>query len=117
IDINGLTWSKKGWGEVEVTRVSTTSVPVDLKLALTKSDNIYFAMKAVEMGSDAFIKEMKAFGFEEKLPLEYPITASQISNDGTLGEILLAHTSYGQGQIEVSALHLALAYTPFLNDG
>lgn len=117
IDINGLTWSKKGWGEVEVTRVSTTSVPVDLKLALTKSDNIYFAMKAVEMGSDAFIKGMKAFGFEEKLPLEYPITASQISNDGTLGEILLAHTSYGQGQIEVSALHLALAYTPFLNDG
>src|SRR5699024_9476129 len=32
-------------------------------------------------------------------------------------EVLLANSSYGQGEIEISALHLAIAYTPFLNEG
>src|SRR5699024_2019405 len=117
IEISGQEWSKKGWGDVVVTRVSTTDKPVDLKLALTNSDNIYFAMKAVEMGSDDYIDGMKAFGFDDKLPVKYPIKKSQISNDGKMDEILLANTSYGQGQVEMSALHLAFAYTPFLNDG
>src|SRR5699024_5177346 len=117
IEINGKDWSKKGWGDAVITRVSTTNKPVDLKLALENSDNIYFAMKAVEMGSDKFIKGMKDLGFNEKLPIKYPIQKSQISNDDKIDEILLANTSYGQGQIEMSALHLAFAYTPFLNEG
>lgn len=117
IPINGLTWGKKGWGDVTVTRVSTTEKPVTLEDALKKSDNIYFAMQAVDMGSDKYIKGMKEFGLEEKLPVEFPISTSQISNDGKLDEILLANTSYGQGQIEMSSLHLAIAYTPFMNDG
>jgi penicillin-binding protein len=117
IEINGLTWGKENWGDAKVTRVSTTDKPVTLKTALTKSDNIYFAMKAVEMGSEQYMDGMKQFGFTKDIPFAYPITASQISNDDKLDEILLAHTSYGQGQIEMSALHLALAYTPFLNKG
>src|SRR5699024_1399337 len=52
------------------------------------------------------------------MPFEYPITASTISSSGTLnGEVEVANTSYGQAQIEVSALHLALTYTTFLNEG
>lgn len=117
ISINGLTWGKKGWGDVTVTRVSTTERPVTLEDALTKSDNIYFAMQAVKMGSDKYIKGMKDFGMEEKIPLKFPISTSHISNDGKLDEILLANTSYGQGQIEMSALHLAMTYTPFINEG
>src|SRR5699024_12663041 len=52
------------------------------------------------------------------MPFEYPIKTSTISSSGTLnGEVEVANTSYGQAQIEVSALHLALTYTPFLNEG
>ena len=119
IKINGLTWSNgKGWGDYKVRRVSESSDPVDLYDALIRSDNIYFAMQAVNMGSDAFVSGMEHFGFGEKLPYEYPITASNVSSDGKISdEVLLANSSYGQGQLEMSSLHLALAYTPFLNDG
>lgn len=118
IEINGLTWGKKGWGDFKVKRVSTTEKPVTLRDALTKSDNIYFAMKAVNMGNDKFTKGLEQFGFTKKIPIPLSIKTSQISNSGKLNdEILLANTSYGQGEIEVSSLHIALAYTPFLNKG
>lgn len=119
IEIKGDTWSNgKGWGDYKVRRVSTSTKPVDLADALKRSDNIYFAMKAVDMGIDPFISGLKQFGFEEDLPFEYPIVPSTISSSGTLsGEVELANSSYGQAQMEVSPLQIALAYTPFLNDG
>jgi penicillin-binding protein len=119
IEINGLTWSNgKGWGDYKVRRVSESSGPVDVSDALIQSDNIYFAMQAVKMGSDAFVSGMEQFGFGNKLPYEYPISASDVSSNGKIDdEVLLANSSYGQGQLEMSSLHLALAYTPFLNDG
>lgn len=119
IEINGLTWSNgKGWGDYKVRRVSESDKPVDLTDALVRSDNIYFAMQAVEMGEKAYIDGLKQFGFDEKLPFAYPYEKSSISANGKLdNEVLLANTSYGQGEVELSALHLALAYTPFLNKG
>ncbi|MFC2947275.1 penicillin-binding transpeptidase domain-containing protein [Virgibacillus sediminis] len=119
IEIDGLTWSNgEGWGDYEVTRVSESNGPVDLKDALVRSDNIYFAIEALEMGSDTLVSGLEQFGFSESLPYEYPIEASTISNEGTIeGEVLLANTSYGQGEMEMSALHLAATYTPLLNGG
>lgn len=119
LTIEGLTWSNgEGWGNYEVRRVSTSNGPVDLKDALVRSDNIYFAMQVVKMGADAYIEGLHEFGFGEDLPYEYPITASTISTSGELdNEVLLANTSYGQGEVEMSALHLAASYTIFLNEG
>ena len=46
------------------------------------------------------------------------MTPSQFSNSNKLdNEILLADTSYGQGQLLVSPLHLAAMYTTFANKG
>lgn len=118
IEINGLKWGKENWKEFKVTRVSETDQPVDLRDAMIRSDNIYFAMKSIEIGNDAFVKGLKKFGFDESLPLNYPFKKSQISNSGSLNdELLLANTGYGQGEIEVSPLHMALLYTPFINEG
>ncbi|MGN8647396.1 penicillin-binding transpeptidase domain-containing protein [Gracilibacillus sp. HCP3S3_G5_1] len=116
--IEGLTWQKDGWGNYSVRRVSESNGPVDLKDALVRSDNIYFAMQALEMGEDAFISGLEAFGIGEDFPFTYPIQSGSISSDGQLSEeVLLADTSYGQGQIEMSALQLATSYTVLLNDG
>ncbi|WP_152655262.1 penicillin-binding transpeptidase domain-containing protein [Oceanobacillus sp. CFH 90083] len=113
IEIEGLQWE-----DYKVTRVSTSNGPVDLDDALIRSDNIYFAMKAVEMGGSAFVEGLHSFGIGEEFPYTYPITDSSISNSDNLDDTyLLAHTSYGQGEIEMSALHLATAYSAFLNDG
>src|SRR5690625_4627118 len=110
-------WQKDNWGNSKVKRVSTSNSPVDLNDALVRSDNIYFAMQAVEMGNEKFEKGLKEFGFEEDLPTAYPMKQSTISNEGNLSdEALLAHTSYGQGQIEMSALHLASSYSAIIND-
>lgn len=118
ITIEGLRWKKDNWKDFYVSRVSTSNGPVDLEDALVRSDNIFFAMKAVSMGDDKFVAGLKEFGFDEKLPIDYPFTISQISNSGDLkNEALRANTGYGQGEIEVNVLHMALLYTPFLNEG
>lgn len=119
LTIKGLTWSNgKGWGDYKVKRVSTSEKPVDLKDAMIRSDNIYFAKQIVNMGHSEFEKGLKNFGFAEDIPFAYPIKKSQISNSGDLkSEVLLANTSYGQGEIEMSALHLAIGYTPLFNEG
>lgn len=119
LKISGLTWSNgEGWGDYEVTRVSESNGPVDLHDAIVRSDNIYFAMQAVDMGAKAYVEGLKAFGLGTDFPFEYPITASSISTSDKLDdEVLLANTSYGQGEVEMSSLHLATAYTAFLNGG
>lgn len=118
LQINGLKWGKEEWNGYEVTRVSDPGVPVDLKAALSRSDNIYFAMQSVKMGNRLFTRGLERFGFTKSIPFKYPIQSSPISNEGHLkDEILLANTSYGQGEVEVTPLHMALMYTPFINDG
>src|SRR5699024_8266094 len=118
ITIEGLRWKKDNWKDFYVSRVSTSNGPVDLEDALIRSDNIFFAMKAVSMGDDKFVAGLKEFGFDEKLPIDYPFTTSQISNSGDLkNEALRANTGYGQGELVVNVLHMDLLYTPFLNEG
>lgn len=116
--IEGLKWDNDGkFGNYSVTRVSDRLSDVDLKDALITSDNIYFAMTAVDTGAENFEAGLKSFGFGEELDYEFPTAASSISNDGLDNETLLADSGYGQGQVLMSPLHLAAAYTPFVNDG
>jgi len=118
MDIQGLTWSKdESWGGYKIRRVSDPGKPVNLRDAFIYSDNIYFARTALEIGSETLVAELKEFGFGETLPFEYPFYDSKISNEGLSNDILLADTGYGQGELQMSPLHLAISYTPFLNEG
>lgn len=115
--IEGLRWAKDGsWGSYYVKRVR--DVPVeDLTDAIVNSDNIYLAQEALEMGAEDFSREAEKFGFGVPLPIDYPFPKASLSNDGITNEILLADSSYGQGEVQMSPLHLALSYTPFINEG
>jgi cell division protein FtsI/penicillin-binding protein 2 len=118
--IIGEKWQPKdgSWGNYFVTRVSDRVQSVNLQNALIYSDNIYFAMVGTDLGPDQLKEGLRSFGFEEELPFPYPIPKSQISNNGALkAGPQLADTSYGQGQMQMSILHLAAAYTPFINNG
>src|SRR5699024_8232922 len=80
ITIQGKEWSNgESWGNYTVKRVSTSNEHVDLADALIESDNIYFAMQAVNMGGDKFVDGLKAFGFGEDMPFEYPMETSTVS--------------------------------------
>jgi len=118
-DIEGLTWQKdSSWGDYKITRVTDPGKSVNLKDAANYSDNIYYAQVALELGSEKFINELKSFGVGEELTFEYPMETTQISNDGELSrDILLADTGYGQGEIMVTPLHMALFYSTLANEG
>lgn len=116
--IPSLKWQKDAsWGNYFVKRVSNITSPINLQDALVYSDNIFFAQLALEIGSEKFTSGLESFGLNERVPYLYPVTASKISNDGLSKETLLADSGYGQGQIEMSILHLADAYTPFVSGG
>src|SRR5690625_5137565 len=119
IEIDGLTWGRESWANYQVRRVSESSGPVDLQDAMIRSDNIYFAQKALEIGADDFISGLTDFGFgEDGINFPYPIYSSRLTNSGDIDrETLLADSGYGQGEILMTAIHLATAYTPILNDG
>ncbi|WP_066889637.1 penicillin-binding transpeptidase domain-containing protein [Clostridium nigeriense] len=118
-DIKGLTWQKDtSWGDYKVTRVIDPNKSVTLKDAVNFSDNIYYAQVALDLGSEKFIKGLKNFGIGEDLTFEYPMETSQISNDGEINrDILLADTGYGQGEVMVTPLHVALFYSSLANEG
>ncbi|QHS23244.1 penicillin-binding transpeptidase domain-containing protein [Virgibacillus sp. MSP4-1] len=117
-NIKGETWKKQGWGNYEVRRVTDPGHPVNLEDALVYSDNIYFAQTALDIGADHMVSGLKKFGFNEEIPYSYGIPQSKISNSGNLNEeILLADTGYGQGELQVSILHLATMFTPIINEG
>ncbi|BCB05735.1 penicillin-binding transpeptidase domain-containing protein [Bacillus sp. KH172YL63] len=118
-DIKGKAWRKDdSWGNYKVVRVFDNDSRVDLESALKFSDNIYFARVGLEMGSDTFISGLKDFGFGEDIPMSYPIYTSQVSNDGKISkEVQLADSSFGQGEVLMSIVHLASAYGGIINDG
>ncbi len=120
ISVSGLKWTKgEEWGNASITRVTDPKRPVDLEAALQYSDNIYFAQTALAIGEENMISGLQELGVgEEEFPLEYPIRASQISNDGKLSDSkLLADTGYGQGEVLMSLVHLASLYGGIVQDG
>ncbi|MEH7386571.1 penicillin-binding transpeptidase domain-containing protein [Bacillus sp. JJ1521] len=118
IDIKGKQWQKdSSWGGYSITRVSDPGKPVNLRDALVYSDNIYFAQAALGIGGERFETELTKYGFGEPFPFEYPVYDSKVSNEGLKTDVLTADTGYGQGQLEMSTVHLAVSYTPLLNSG
>ncbi|GER68762.1 penicillin-binding protein 3 [Weizmannia acidilactici] len=117
--ITGTSWQKNAdWGSYKITRVHVNNSPENMEKALVLSDNIFFAQTALDIGADKFVKGLKSFGIGEDIPFNYPLKASQISSNGKFAsDIQLADTGYGQGQMEMNILHLALCYTPFINGG
>lgn len=119
INVQGTQWQKdSSWGNYKVTRVTDPGKPVNLKDAFIYSDNIYFAQETLKIGKDDFVKESNKFGLNEELPFVYPMAKAQISNDGKIkSDIQLADSSYGQGEVLMTPLHVSLAYSAVVNHG
>lgn len=115
----GTSWQKdSSWGDFKVTTVMDIGKPINLRDAVNTSNNVYYAQVALEVGSEKFIEGVKKFGYGEKLEFEYPMGESSISNDGTINrDILLADSGYGQGELMVTPLNVALAYSALGNEG
>ena len=118
--IEGLNWSPdiEGFGDRQITRVSDSVTEVDLTDALVYSDNIFFAMEALEMGTDEFVESLSQFPFGEAFDLPLSMEPAQIANNDAIDDVtLLADTAYGQGEILMNAVHQQVFYSPILNEG
>lgn len=114
-NISGLSWQKdSSWGSYNVTRVESYE-NANLQNALVYSDNIYFAMAALDIGKDNYVDKLKNFGFDEELPFVFGLTKSSYGSMDT--EVKLADSGYGQAEIMVNPVHLAAMYTMFSNGG
>ena len=118
LPISGLQWQpNSSWGQYKVTRVKDLGKPVNLMDALVVSDNIYFAQQALKVGRDAYTKGTTDFGIGESLPLDLPFYRSQLANKGLTSDVLLADTAFGQGELLVSPLQMAMIYASLATKG
>ena len=98
----GLSWQKdSSWGSYYVTTLHEYE-PVVLENALIYSDNIYFAKAALKIGGDKMKEYLQKLGFDEPLPFEISMAASQYSNSESIetgsagGQRLRTRTDSGE---------------------
>lgn len=117
-DSEGLRWRKDAsWGSYYIKTLHEYQ-PVNLRNALIYSDNIFFAKTALGIGSEAMEDHLKKMGFRKQIPFPIIMQTSEFSGqDHISSEIQLADSGYGQGDILVNPLHLAMIYSAFLNQG
>ncbi|MDQ4075374.1 MAG: penicillin-binding protein 2, partial [Chloroflexota bacterium] len=103
----------------EGSTLAVENAPFDLPHALAYSSNVAFAQLALELGPDGLREIARAFGFGEEPPLNgLPTEASRLGTDAfLLDQVGLANTGYGQGQLLVTPLQMALVTAAVANEG
>ncbi|MFQ6058489.1 MAG: peptidoglycan D,D-transpeptidase FtsI family protein [Anaerolineae bacterium] len=89
----------------------------DLAHAYGYSCNLTFARLGLELGTKRYKEYGARFGLGQPLPLEIPTVASQLANDPFMDRVLLASTAFGQGELAVTPLQMALVAAAMANDG
>ncbi len=86
-----------------------------LRTAFRESCNTPFAIAATEMGANTLIKKAEAFGFHQKLQIPLPVTPSRFPQPSD--EASLAMDAFGQRDIQVSPLQMAMVAAAIANKG
>ena len=116
---SGTKWQNdSSWGDFYITTLSTYNGPANLKNALIHSDNIYFAKAALKIGGKNLINSLKNIGFGQQIEFPQTISKSSYSNSESFtNETQLANSGYGQGEVLVNSIHMAMMYSAFVNEG
>lgn len=113
---SGTKWQKdSSWGDLYVTTLATYSEPANLQNALKYSDNIYFAKAALKIGRNNLQKGLDEFGFNDKISFVQDIAKS--SYGAMDSDSSIANSGYGQDQMLVNPIHMAMIYSSFANGG
>lgn len=99
-----------------------TDHPLDFFEAMEVSSNIWFAHAALEIGPVELKAWVQRFGFGEPIPFELPTSPSQVTSgdgpfEGFEDEVELANAAYGQGEVLVTPLQMALVAATVANRG
>ena len=99
-----------------------TDHPLDMYEATEVSSNIWYAHAALDTGPEQLLAYAARLGFGERIPFELPTSPSQVNGgDGPLfgfrDRVELANAAYGQGELLVTPLQMALVASAVANDG
>jgi len=96
---------------------------LDFREAVEASCNIYFAETAVRTGSEALTDYATRLGFGSALPFDLPTATAQVTNGGGSlpggfkDRVEIANAGYGQAEVLVTPLQMALVASTIANDG
>ena len=106
------------WGSYAVRSPTNAHRDFDLREAFMYSENIYFAMAAVNLGGERLADYAGRFMIGRPLNLDGPYSRTRLSNSGRLDRpTLVADTGFGQGELLVSPLQMALIASAIANGG
>lgn len=109
------------WGYASITRVHLEhrhSPPLNMHNGMIDSDNIYFAYAALKTGTDAFVSFMENAGYTESIPFDTSVLPAQLKNKKSeWSPMLLAESSYGQGEVLITPLQAACMFSALANNG
>lgn len=90
----------------------------DFAHAYAWSINATFAEIAVRVGAPTLVQTARRFGFESRLPFDIPLATSRLLRPGNAFDpVLLASTGFGQGELAVTPMQMALVAAAVANDG
>ncbi len=91
---------------------------VDLPRALAKSCNLAFAQIAMSLGATEFERSAHHFGLGERIAFDLPLTTSFLRQErNVMTRNQLAQSGFGQGQVTVTPMQMALAIGTIANGG
>jgi peptidoglycan glycosyltransferase len=107
------------WGNYSVPSPTNAHRSFNLRDAYAYSENIYFAMLAVNLAhGDRLADYARRFLIGQPLGLDGPYSRTQLSVSGQLDRpTLVAATGFGQGELLVSPLQMALIASAIAENG
>jgi peptidoglycan glycosyltransferase len=99
-----------------------TDHPLDFYEATEVSSNIWYAHAGLDIGPQNLQDYASRLGFGERIPFELPTSPAQVtggggSYDGFQDRVELANAAYGQAEVLVTPLQMALVCSTIANDG
>lgn len=104
---------------VELNRPQPVKNEYTLQEGYKYSLNIVFAQVGLDIGTVRMRDYTSRFGFGEEIPFDLPVVPSRLSNDPNYlsNKPALADTAFGQGELQVTPLQMALITATVANGG
>jgi peptidoglycan glycosyltransferase len=99
-----------------------TDHPLDFAEATEVSDNIWFAHAGLDIGPQNLLEWAARYGFGKRIAFDLPTSPSQVTDgngayNGFADRVELANAAYGQAEVLVTPLQMALVAATIANHG
>ncbi len=115
---NRWTPTDKNWVYPAIKRMEATPGALNLRNAITYSDNIFFAYTAMKVGAAKFYQHCLDLGLGSTMDFDLPLSTGQVANTSSFESLrTLADSGYGQGELLITPLQMASLFGSLDNGG